>query len=52
MAENTQKIYCNKCGKYLFTEQDTKTGIKRIDDQKNYCYDEAEDVFICNQCKK
>lgn len=52
MLGNIQKICCNKCGKYLFTETDTENGIKRTDDNRDYYYDEIADEFICDNCKE
>lgn len=52
MLGAVQKIFCTKCGKYLFTERDTKSGYKRENDMKNYYYDEDADEFICDSCKE
>lgn len=51
MVGNKQDIYCSKCGKYLFTEIDTKDGCERENDNKNYIYDEIKDIFVCDKCK-
>lgn len=50
MLGDVCKLHCNKCGKYLFTETHTETGIKRTDDNRDYRYDEITDEFICNDC--
>lgn len=50
MLGDVNKIHCDKCGKYLFTETDTENGMKRIDDNRDYRYDEIADEFICDNC--
>lgn len=48
-----QKIYCDKCGKYLFTEIFQKDGkIVRSNDYEDYVYDGIADIFVCNECNK
>lgn len=51
MIGDIQDINCNKCGKYLFTEEDTVSGYKRLNDNKEYIYDKENDVFLCDKCR-
>ena len=48
-----QKIYCDKCGKYLFTEIFQKDGkiTRQNDNEEDYEYDGIADIFVCNECK-
>lgn len=47
-----QKIYCEICGKYLFTEIEGHNKYRRINDNENYTYNEITGQFICNHCLK
>lgn len=49
-------IYCEKCGKYLFTEIDSSNvfdfnrKITRENDNKDYVWIEVPRKFLCNEC--
>ena len=45
-----QDIHCDKCGKYLFTENESEIGYKRENDNGGYTYDELAGEFICDKC--
>jgi hypothetical protein len=54
----SQDICCDKCGRYLFTENDViKPGMsytvtERENDKENYEYMETTGKFICDECLK
>ena len=52
MVGDVQDICCNKCNKYLFTEKDTENGYRRENDNGNYVYDDIDDEFVCNECRR
>ena len=51
MVGDIQGVCCSKCGKFLFTEKDTKNGCRRENDNENYVYDDVKDEFICEKCR-
>lgn len=53
--ERSQEIYCECCGKYLFTEIETSIGVKRIGDRKkrkHYHFHPNECCWVCNNCEE
>lgn len=49
MKDYVRKVHCNKCGAYLFTEQEINNKYKMTNHSK-LNYKNVSNTFICDKC--